>query len=327
VAQADRTAASLTTIDPPIPWQHRVGHQRDWIWRGRRTRYAYARAADGAANRGPVLLIHGFGGSIGHWRHNMPVLAQHHTVYAVDLLGFGASQKGSAAYTTAFWVEQVYEFWRDLIGEPVVLVGHSIGSSICIALAAAHPEMVKAIVMFTLPDASVLESPAWLRPVTAALGVVLSPGLGLIKWLITRPLLFRPLFWLVRRPRIVQNWATAAYGDRTRVDDELVAVFSGPAYDRGSARALAAMVNAKPPRHLDYSARTLLPIIQVPMLLIWGKADRAVPPSLAAKFLPFNGQIQLIELDGAGHCPHDECPEPMNAQILSWIDGLTYGLT
>jgi pimeloyl-ACP methyl ester carboxylesterase len=250
------------------------------------------------------------------------VLAQHHTVYAVDLLGFGASQKGVAAYTTAFWVEQVYAFWQRFIGEPVVLVGHSIGSSICIALAAAHPEMVKAIVMFTLPDASVLPSPSWLRPVTRTLGSVLSPVLTVVKRLITLPPLFRPLFWLVRRPSVVQNWARSAYGDSTQVDAELVAVFSDPAYERGAARALAAMVNAKPPKHLDYSARTLLPQLQVPMLLIWGKADRAVPPSLAAQCLPFNSRIELIELEGAGHCPHDECPEPMNAQILSWIDGL-----
>jgi pimeloyl-ACP methyl ester carboxylesterase len=317
----DRLNDTATPIpNGPEPWQQRVGHQRDWRWRGRRMRYAYARPV--RADLGPVLLIHGFGGSIGHWRHNMPVLAQHHTVYAVDLMGFGASQKGDAAYTTAFWVDQMYEFWRHLIGEPVVLVGHSIGSSICIALAAQHPDMVKAIVMFTLPDASVLEVPAALRPVTAALGSALSPVLGLVKRLITLPPLFRPLFWLVRRPSVVQNWARSAYGDASCVDAELVAVFSDPAYERGAARALAAMVNAKPPKHLDYSARTLLPNIQVPMLLIWGKADRAVPPSLAAKCLPFNPRIELIELEGAGHCPHDECPEPMNAQILSWIDGL-----
>ena len=118
-------------------WQKKIGSQRDWVWRGWQTRYTYVRCQSNYETREgqnlqhpPILLLHGFGASIGHWRQNINVLSQKHTVYALDLLGFGASEKAIANYNTSFWVEQVYEFWQAFIQVPVILVGNSIGSLI-----------------------------------------------------------------------------------------------------------------------------------------------------------------------------------------------------
>ncbi len=90
-------------------WQQRVGNQRDWVWRGWRIRYTYQRSL--SPNATPVLLIHGFGASIGHWRHNLPALTENHTIYALDLLGFGGSTKAATTYKIDLWVDLVYEFW------------------------------------------------------------------------------------------------------------------------------------------------------------------------------------------------------------------------
>jgi pimeloyl-ACP methyl ester carboxylesterase len=300
-------------------WRYQVGHRRDWIWRGWITHYSYQRSQSKdpqAEPKAPLLLLHGFGGSIGHWRNNIPVLAQHHSLYALDLLGFGSSQKAIAPYGTDLWLEQVYDFWRTFIQEPVILVGHSIGSMICLALAVKYPEMVQGMVMFTLPDASVLGGPKWLRSKLVK-GLTAIP-LGLAKRLVTFPPLFVPLFRTIRKPGVLKSWAKGAYGQGTAVNDDLVDVFSSPAYNRGAARALMAMINAKPSG--DYAAREVLPTIQVPMLLVWGKKDQAVPFSLAQKCLAYSDRIELLELDDIGHCAHDECPEVSNQAILSWID-------
>ena len=141
-----------------VSWQQRIGSQRDWVWRGWQTRYTYFRSVqtDNALST-PVMLLHGFGTSIGHWRHNLEVLGQQHTVYALDMLGFGASRKACADYKIDLWVNQVYEFWQTFIRQPMVLVGNSIGSLVCLAAAAAHPEMVKGIVLINLPDLSLRE--------------------------------------------------------------------------------------------------------------------------------------------------------------------------
>ena len=307
----------------PPKWHHQIGHQRDWIWRGWKTRYVYLRA-NSACDSAPMLLLHGFGASIGHWRQNMPELGQYHTVYALDMLGFGASEKVTAPYSTEFWVEQVYDFWRTFIRQPVILVGNSIGSLICIAVAAQHPDMVRGIVMLNLPDSSVLESPEWVSYTLAAISPVTKPVLEVAKWILTLPPVFNTIFWLIRQPSVLKVWAKQAYATPTAITDELLEIFSSPAYERGAARTLRAMVKGKRSgikarSRMSYTAKDVLPTLNIPMLLFWGLKDKMVPPTLARLFLKYNSNLKLIEIEDAGHCPHDEHPERVNRDILDWI--------
>ena len=70
------------------------------------------------------------------------------------------------------------------------------------------------------------------------------------------------------------------------------------------------------------SVKTILPTLELPMLLIWGKQDRMIPPRLAKQFVELNPKLELVQLD-AGHCPHDECPEEVNSILLHWLDRLS----
>jgi len=293
-------------------WQQRVGSQRDWVWRGWQTRYTYMRPPQPTHKTTPLILLHGFGTSIGHWRQNLAVLGEHHTVYALDMLGFGASEKAPVSYKVNLWVDQVYDFWRTFIQQPVVLVGNSIGSLISLAAAAAHPDMVQGVVMLSLPDPSVREEaiPAFLRPAIATL-----------ENLVASPLLIKTLFRVVRRPGIVRRWAGLAYANSEAVTDELVDILVGPAQDRGSAQAFCSILKAMTSAQFGPSVKAVLPTLKIPMLLIWGQQDRMVPPAFARQFAEYNPNLQLLNLDNAGHCPHDECPEEVNQAILDWING------
>lgn len=309
-------------MKPSPSWHYQTGHQRDWVWRGWRTRYTYIRAgAEG--DPVPMILLHGFGASIGHWRQNLPALGQYHTVYAIDMLGFGASEKVTAPYGIEFWVDQVYDFWKTFVRQPVILVGNSIGSLICLAAAAQHPEMVCGTIMLNLPDASVLESPKWLAGTLSLMRPLTQPIVGSLKWLVTLPPVFNTVFWAIRQPRVLRLWAKQAYATPTAITDELIEIFSSPAYERGAAKTLRAMVKGKSKATsgtiISYAAKDVLPQLKVPMLLFWGMQDKMVPPSLARLFLKYNPNLKLIEIPNAGHCPHDEHPEIVNCEILKWI--------
>ena len=297
-----------------LHWRQRVGNRRDWVWRGWQTHYTYIRATENTSST-PLLLLHGFGASIGHWRHNLSELGQHHTVYALDLLGFGASEKPIAAYNIDLWVEQVYEFWRTFIGQPVVLVGNSTGSLVCLAAAAAHPDMAAGIVMLSLPDLSVEQEamPRFLRPIVAT-----------IKGLVLSPLLLKSLFPLIRRPGFVRTWASIAYAQPTAVTEELVEILAEPAHDRGSAGAFATIFRSVTDVRYSPHIKTVLPSLPVPMLLIWGEQDRMIPRKLAhpEQYKRYNPLLTLVELEGAGHCPQDERPEQVNRLILNWIESI-----
>jgi pimeloyl-ACP methyl ester carboxylesterase len=300
-----------------VHWQERVGNQRDWVWRGWQIRYTYIRASQNHQKATPLILLHGFGASIGHWRHNLEALSEHHTVYALDMLGFGGSEKAPTNYSIELWVEQVYEFWQAFIRQPVVLVGNSNGSLVSLAAAAAHPDMVKGIVMMSLPDPSLEQE---------AIPPILRPLVKTIKNIVASPLVLKPVFYFVRQPSVLRRWASLAYAHPEAITDELIDILAGPPQDRGSARAFSALFKAAIAINFSPSVKALLPNIKIPMLLIWGQKDRFVPPILASRFAQYNEQLQILNLEDVGHCPHDECPEQVNQAILNWIDqSLQYG--
>jgi len=301
-------------VNPSVSWQQRVGNQRDWVWQGWQTRYTYIRPPQSYSTLAPpVLLLHGFGTSIGHWRHNLPVVGQHYPIYGLDLLGFGSSRKALTTYTIDLWVEQVYEFWRTLIQHPMVLVGNSIGSLVALSAAATYPEMVKGLVFINLPDFSLRDEavPSWLRPVVST-----------VEGLVASPVLLQSLFYLLRRPSIVQKWAGLAYANPKVIDAELVDILTQPARDRGAAATFSALFKAMTSSKFGPQVKSVLPTLERPVLLIWGRQDRMIPPQLAQQFAALNPNVELIELDNAGHCPHDECPEQFNQILLNWLVGI-----
>lgn len=267
-----------------------------------------------------MLLLHGFGASIGHWRFNIPVFAQDRTVYALDLLGFGASEKVSTDYLVTLWVEQVHDFWQTYIRTPMVLVGNSLGSLVSLTAAALYPEMVAGLAMLTLPDTSVLKNPSWVKPAIAPLKLALNPIAAFAKALFTAPPIFNPFFQFIRQPKIIRSWVRKAYIDTTSVEDDLVDILSSPAYDQGAADALRAMVNTmSKPQVPQHSAKEMLPQLTIPILLVWGQQDVMIPPKLGPLFARCNPRIQLVELAHAGHCPHDECPDRLNPILIDWL--------
>jgi pimeloyl-ACP methyl ester carboxylesterase len=300
------------SVTSSLHWQQRVGSQREWVWRGWQTRYTYIRPAQLDPQSTPLILLHGFGASIGHWRHNLGALGLTHPVYALDMLGFGASEKAIARYNITLWVDQVYDFWRTFIKQPVVLVGNSIGSLVAIAAAAAHPDMVQGIVMMSLHDPGMR---------VEAIPVGLRPAIAAIENLVISPWLLKGLFKLVRRPGVVRKWAAIAYANPEAVTDELVEILTGPAQDRGSAQAFYALFKAMTSAQFGPSVKTVLSELQIPILLLWGKQDRMIPRRFVrpSQFVEYNPNLQLVELDNAGHCPHDECPEQVNQLILDWL--------
>ncbi|WP_413163238.1 alpha/beta fold hydrolase [Capilliphycus salinus ALCB114379] len=302
------TAKSLTS---------QLGFQRDWIWRGWRIRYTYLRSKSNPTtpsenSPSPMIFLHGFGASIGHWRYSLQELSQSHTVYALDLLGFGASQKAIASYDTSLWADLVHDFWLTFIGEPTILVGNSVGSLVALVAAAQYPEMTKGVVAISLPDpvAQTEAVPGWMLPVVEA-----------IQNTVASPPVLRSLFYIVRHRSLVRFWAKLAYENREKVNDELVDILATPATDRGAARAFSILFKVMGSSRLGPGVKSLLPRVNVPILLLWGKQDRLIPISFAnpSKYLQYNSNIKFVQLERGGHCPQDECPELVHREILDWI--------
>jgi pimeloyl-ACP methyl ester carboxylesterase len=285
----------------------KYGHQQDWMWRGWRIRYTSILNPQSQVH---VFLLHGFGGSIGHWRQNIAELAKHHNVHALDLLGFGASDKPVTPYTIQLWAEQVYEFWATFVKVPVVLVGNSIGAVTCLSLAATYPEMVRGVAMISLPHTaqSTGKAPALLRPFHK-----------ILQSIFTSPFFLEPLFHLLRQPWVVRHWASLAYTCKEAITDELLEILIAPAREHGAAKAFCAIFQGMFNPQFFPNIQAILSNLKLPSLMVWGKKDRMVPVNMAQQCLNYNSTAQLILLENAGHCAHDECPDQVNQEILNWI--------
>lgn len=295
-------------------WTERIGYQRDWVWRGWQIRYSFMPAKNPQdADNPPLILLHGFGAAIEHWRHNIPILSQNHRVYAVDLLGFGGSRKVQVPYTVNLWVEQIHDFWQTFINRPVVLVGNSIGSLVSMALAGKYPEMVAGLVMLSLPDVSRRREMIadWLLNIVTP-----------IENFFTSPWLLKPIFYYLRRPQVLKKWTGIAYEDKKAVSEELVQIIAAPTLDEGAAEAFISLAQAV--NHPEYCppAKLILPRLEIPILLCWGKQDRMVPVQLAQGFVSLNPSIKYVEFARAGHCLQDECPDRFNPILLEWLESV-----
>ncbi len=297
----------------------RFGRSHQWSWNGWTIHYTHHDSEH--SDLTPVLLVHGFGASIGHWRHNIQPVAAHRPVYALDLLGFGGSAKPEISYTVDVWIDQVFEFWNAFLQKPTILVGHSVGALVILLAAARYPQIAKGLCLISCADGphpDELPQPfEWL--VQGFFEVLL----GLIGCPLTYPLLFN---WL-RQPEVLRAWIKNIYKKVEVVDDDLVTLFLEPAFDPGAEYVFLDALRAVLTRRFS-SPKRVLPEFKAPILLLWGKEDPAVPSFLADKFKAWQPSIDLVKIPGVGHCAHDEVPFWVNTLLLEWVASLepTYAL-
>ena len=110
---------------------------------GIKTRYC------ACGEQGPViLLIHGFVGSIEHWTTNIEALAKNHRVYALDMIGFGYTDKPqNLEYNDELFVQFIKNFIDTLGLKKINLIGHSLGGAVCLGFAIKYPVLLSKLVL------------------------------------------------------------------------------------------------------------------------------------------------------------------------------------
>ena len=279
-----------------------------WTWRDRRIQYTVMGTGT------PLVLIHGFGASIGHWRKNIGVLAAGgYRVFALDLLGFGGSDKPALDYTLDLWVTLLKDFWDAHIQTPAVFVGNSIGALLSLMVVADHPEITAGAVLINCAG-GLNHRPHELNP---PLRLVMGAFTNLVGSKLVGPILFNR----IRQKARIRSTLLQVYRNADAVTDELVDLLHAPSCDAGAQQVFASILTAPP----GPTPAELLPKVKHPVLVIWGADDPWTPVSGGRIFqeLSENGEpIQFVSIPNTGHCPHDERPEVVNPIIIKWLDEL-----
>lgn len=282
-----------------------------WQWQGHSIHYV--QASKRQIGVPPLLLIHGFGASTDHWRKNISGLCDDFEVWAIDLIGFGRSAKAGLSYSSDLWRNQLHDFITDVVGQPVVLAGNSLGGYAALCVAAQHPADTAGLVLLNSAGPFTATEPApQPHPFQKILGEVTQS-------LFQQPWASFLLFQYVRQRSVIRKTLEKVYLDKSAVTDQLVEEIYRPSCDDGAARVFASVFSNQSGEKVD----VLLQKLSCPLLMLWGEADPWInAKERGAKFRCYYPQLTEHYLR-AGHCPHDEAPEQVNALIRSWMTQLS----
>ncbi|WP_373539467.1 alpha/beta fold hydrolase [Chamaesiphon sp.] len=242
----------------------------------------------------PIVFLHGFDSSIFEFRRIVPIIASHQEVWAIDLLGFGFTERLlNCPFSKDSIRTHLSAFWQTQIQQPIILVGVSMGGAAAIEFTLNNPEAVHKLVL--------IDSAGFTQP----------PALG--KFLI------QPLGNLATKflssPKVRKSVSEKAYFDRSFVTADAQTCAAIHLEMPNWREALIAFTRSG---GYGYLLDRLSEIYQE-TLIVWGKHDRILGTKAAQSFIDNLPKARLEWIDNCGHVPHLEQAQITAQSILDFI--------
>jgi pimeloyl-ACP methyl ester carboxylesterase len=271
---------------------------------GKRAKVRYQEYGNENSKYPPILFIHGYGAMLEHWDQNIPHFEDTHKIYAMDLLGFGGSEKPDAPYSIRLWSEQIKHFITQMDLKKVHLVGHSMGGATSMWFSHHHPHHLASL---TLVDPS----------------GIFADNVGDIERvlykLIGTPIIGDVMFSFFANSFGAKQSLVPTYHNKEKVTEELIEQFAKPFKDKGAINS-----------YLSPSRRPndfLLQNIERPSqfkghsLIIWGEHDVGLPAmKLIPEFQKLLPQASVHIIKDAAHCSQHDQPEDFNQALAKFLD-------
>ncbi|ELY77060.1 alpha/beta fold hydrolase [Natrinema gari] len=260
-----------------------VGIERTYRWRGIETTYTVA----GDPNDPDMLLLHGvYAGASSHeFEPIVEQLAEDYHVYAVDLPGFGRSERPPLVYSGALYGEFVRDFAAEITDEPIVVASSLSGT---FAVDAADETAFERLVLICPADETTDERP-WVRT------------------LLRTPIVGTTLYnLLASKPSIRYFYDRDGYYDADRVSAAEVGYAWDNAHQPGARYAPASF--AAGTLDPDFDLATELAALETPATLVWGR-DAELVPLREGRNLAEAADLDLVVIDYATQLPHAEHPD------------------
>ncbi len=255
----------------------------------------------GDRNAKPLLLIHSFGpgASSFEWRKNIDTLATLFRVYAIDLLGFGLSDRPSIDYTSETFTDLISDFIREVIGKPAIVVAHGLTAAFVVADAYRHPKFFERLVLVTPPPTILQEQSS--SPLNVARKVLLrSPVLG--QFIYNQ---------LTSRRAIRRFYDRKGYHNPGLITDELVEYIFTSAHQPNARFAVASLLS----NGLSMDVHEAFARLQMPVTVVLGREGALTPPEAISAFKRVNSRVDVRIIDKCSHNPQDEQATSFNGLI------------
>lgn len=254
-----------------------------------------------------LIAIHGLGSYMPAWKMNIDALSESLRVIALDLPGYGKSTKSADNYSISFFAESVTQLMDALDVDQATVMGHSMGGHIALYLAAQHPDRIEQLILsapagfeqFTAQDRQVFQA-------TVSAGAIAATPESMIR----------------------QNMAVTFYempADAQFMVEDRITMMNKPGF-KNYVEAQAGSIFAM----LEEPVWDMLPSIDQPTLVIFGKQDALIPnrymhPGLSVEDVARQGAERMPDatlklIDNAGHFVHFEKPDEFNRLVLEFLN-------
>lgn len=250
----------------------------------------------------PLVMIHGLTGSTANWRRNIGALSERASVYALDLVNMGRSDRMPGVDPGLAATADRVAAWMDAIRlDEADVAGHSHGGAVAMMLAARHPRRVRSLLLFAPANPYCKNGSRLIRLYSSA------PGRRFARLV---PFL----------PRAIHMIALARmYGDPARIVPGSLEGYVTGLRVPGTIEHVLQIVQCWNAEMRELRA-ALPKLKQVPVLLVWGTRDRAVGLQSGERLHRELPQSEWMTIPGAGHVPFEEMPAACNRAMLKWLD-------
>lgn len=250
----------------------------------------------GPASGETLVLIHGFAADKDNWLRFARHLSDRYQVVALDLPGFGDSDRPNGSYDVGTQTERLADILTALGIERAHLLGNSMGGHIAALYAARYPQRVRSVALFDNAGIDAADKSELLR--------ILEQGAP------------NPL--LVKRPEDFQRLLEFVFVEPPYLPDSLKrhlaerAIANAPHYERAFQHLVERYIPLEPE----------LPKIQAPTLLLWGEQDRVLDVSSIDVMRPLLRTPSVVVMPGVGHAPMLERPQESALHYRRFLQGL-----
>jgi pimeloyl-ACP methyl ester carboxylesterase len=271
---------------------------------GIRTHFVEAGAGE------PIVLVHGAGPGAfgwGGWRQTIPALAAHFHVYAIDTLGFGFTDKPTnIVYSDQASVDHLAGFIDALCLDQANLLGNSRGAYMCAKYACDHPDRVKRVLMISSGS------------IASAMGIERQEKQKEGQ---------RQIQSYDGTPEAMRRFMERIVHDHSKITDELIAVrvkmaaMQGHDFVQKSQRKYRDQLADDPNERQRFELKHRLPMLTLPMHMVWGAKDRFAPPEFADRLRALLPNVGFEMLPNSGHQAQNDESDKFNEIALAFFRG------
>jgi len=245
----------------------------------------------------PLILLHNGGGDLTIWRQQIPVFSQHFTVYAMDFLGCGRSDRPDRLLTLGDTLKQLELLIQENDLKEPVIVGNCVGASTALEYSRLNPQNIRSLILVNLCG-----------------GSSFAPAIKIFKIFpfLLKPILRALLKFGILNPRIL--WGKAPAENDPLYQHYLHQIYSHPGFLLQRFNMVMGSFT------FDQFGKPMdLPSKMPPTMLVWGEQNRIMPFRFASSASKTLLPKIFLPLRGAGHMCFYEQAESFNQQVLSFL--------